>query len=106
MAKVRYRWFGGVNPSRVGMRAARTAVGGFVHARRPRCVICGTRLLTDDPLCLCGGRVAHAECALIHWLAREQVRETDCRLRGSVRRDARRELERLGLGDGDGSLAD
>ena len=104
MARVRYQWFGGVNPSRVGMRAARAVVHGFVRAHRPRCVICGTRLLPGDPLSLCGGHVAHAECALIHWLAREQVDEPDSRLRGSIRPDVRRELERLGLGDGDASL--
>ena len=106
MANVRYQWFTGVNRSRVGMRAARTAVLGFVRAHRPRCAICGTLLLTDEPLSLCCGRAAHAECALIHWLAQEQVHASGRRVRGSIRPEVRRELERLGLGDDDGSFAD
>jgi hypothetical protein len=88
------------------MRAARTAAHEFAQAHQPRCPICGTRLLNDDPLGVCGGQVAHAECALIHWLAEEHVHASNRRERRLIRPEVRRELERLGLGDDDGSLAD
>jgi hypothetical protein len=35
---------------------------------RGRCAICGTRVRRDDALGLVDTEIAHAECALVHWL--------------------------------------
>lgn len=67
----RHRSFSRATLPRVGWRAARLA-HELAHAHRPRCPVCGTRLLRDDPVGLSGGRVAHAECTLVHWLAQGQ----------------------------------
>jgi hypothetical protein len=37
-------------------------------AARLRCPVCSTVVLPDDALGLVGGELAHAECALAHWL--------------------------------------
>lgn len=57
------------------LRIVRVVVQDLVRAAaRPRCAVCGTRLLHGDPVSFCGTRPAHAECALVHWLAHRRDR--------------------------------
>jgi hypothetical protein len=37
-----------------------------------RCPLCGTVVRADDALGLTEGRLAHAECALAHWLEHDR----------------------------------
>ena len=97
MATPRYRLGAGVIWPRAGRRTARTVVRELVYSRSPRCPVCGTRLLNGDPLGICGARPAHAECALIHWLAQGQRRPRPDGGDISVRDELQHELELLGF---------
>lgn len=40
-------------------------------ARGLACPLCGSGVLDDDAIGLLGDEIAHAECALVHWLRGE-----------------------------------